>query len=314
MSRMSLIYVACACAVLGACSKGSERPADESSEEARGTTATATADNEAEETARASAPQEVTAIARDFTFELRGPIPAGVTTVRLANEGKVMHHMQLYRLEEGKSTPDLLQAIKASMEGAAFPEWAVSVGGPGGVMPGEESNATMLLEPGPYALACWVPDPSGKPHLMSGMLQPAEVVAGGETVPAAQPKADVTVSLTEYDFEFTPVLAPGAHTIRVDNNGSQAHEIQVWRLAPGKSVEDFMAYLEKNLQGDPPGGWIGGVSELEAGDHAYFTASLEAGEYALICFVTDEKDGKPHFAHGMLKQITVGEGAAAVSS
>jgi hypothetical protein len=33
--------------------------------------------------------------------------------------------------------------------------------------------------------------------------------------------------------------------------------------------------------------------------------NLEPGEYGLICFVPDAKDGKPHIAHGMVTQFTV---------
>ena len=33
--------------------------------------------------------------------------------------------------------------------------------------------------------------------------------------------------------------------------------------------------------------------------------TFEPGSYALICFVPDAKDGKPHAMHGMLKTLTV---------
>jgi hypothetical protein len=29
------------------------------------------------------------------------------------------------------------------------------------------------------------------------------------------------------------------------------------------------------------------------------------GEYGMLCFIPDAKDGKPHIAHGMMKQFTV---------
>jgi hypothetical protein len=32
---------------------------------------------------------------------------------------------------------------------------------------------------------------------------------------------------------------------------------------------------------------------------------LTAGDYGLICFLPDVKDGKPHLAHGMMKTIRV---------
>jgi len=37
----------------------------------------------------------------------------------------------------------------------------------------------------------------------------------------------------------------------------------------------------------------------------YFTADFTPGNYILMCFLPDAKDGKPHLAHGMTKQITV---------
>jgi hypothetical protein len=35
-------------------------------------------------------------------------------------------------------------------------------------------------------------------------------------------------------------------------------------------------------------------------------ADLEPGRYALICFLPDLADGKPHFMHGMMQEIEVG--------
>jgi len=36
-----------------------------------------------------------------------------------------------------------------------------------------------------------------------------------------------------------------------------------------------------------------------------FTADFAPGNYALVCFIPDSKDGKPHYAHGMTKQFNV---------
>ena len=37
----------------------------------------------------------------------------------------------------------------------------------------------------------------------------------------------------------------------------------------------------------------------------YLPVDLESGEYGILCFLPDAKDGKPHVAHGMLRQISV---------
>jgi hypothetical protein len=41
------------------------------------------------------------------------------------------------------------------------------------------------------------------------------------------------------------------------------------------------------------------------GKNTYFEADLAPGDYGMICFVPDAKDGKPHFAHGMIQQFKV---------
>ena len=53
----------------------------------------------------------------------------------------------------------------------------------------------------------------------------------------------------------------------------------------------------------PAGGFVGPMPV--AGAHGFFTATLAAGKYVFLCFVPDQKDGKPHVAHGMLKEVTV---------
>ena len=41
------------------------------------------------------------------------------------------------------------------------------------------------------------------------------------------------------------------------------------------------------------------------GGKAFVEVDLAPGEYGLICFVPDSKDGKGHYRHGMAKKVTV---------
>jgi hypothetical protein len=92
----------------------------------------------------------------------------------------------------------------------------------------------------------------------------------------------------------------------VENAGPQPHELVLLRLAPGKSVEDFGKWAMGGLKGPPPAMPLGGVGFLDNGGRGQFSADLTPGEYGLICFVPDAKDGRPHLAHGMMRQLKVG--------
>jgi hypothetical protein len=115
---------------------------------------------------------------------------------------------------------------------------------------------------------------------------------------------DVTMTLDDYGFRLSRPLTRGRHVVRVRNRAAQPHEVFVARLAPGKSAADALAWLEK-MQGPPPLEPMGGTVGLETGAANDIALDLAPGEYALYCFIPDAKDGKPHVAHGMVRQISV---------
>jgi hypothetical protein len=59
------------------------------------------------------------------------------------------------------------------------------------------------------------------------------------------------------------------------------------------------------MKGPPPAMIIGGTAALSAGQGAVVTLDIPAGDYVIICFVPDAKDGKMHADHGMIRQIKV---------
>jgi uncharacterized cupredoxin-like copper-binding protein len=241
----------------------------------------------------------VTVTGADFTFDAPETIPAGVTEFRFVNKGPSIHHMQILKLIDGKTFEDLGTALANP---GPPPAWIKMLGGPNAPAPGTESNATLTLEPGNYAIICFV-DIGGPPHFTKGMVRQLTVVPS-QGAAAPNPKADITASLFDYSFTLSSPIRAGAHTIRVDNTGPQTHEMELLRLAPGKSVADFVAWLG-DMKGPPPAKPIGGIAAIESGMSQLFTADFAPGEYALVCFIPDAKDGKPHYAHGMTKQFTV---------
>ena len=242
----------------------------------------------------------VTITAREFAFGAPATIPAGLTTVRLVNQGQEMHHVQLVRLDAGHTVAELMEL--AQREGEPIPAWATFVGGPNVHAPGAHSETTMVLEAGEYALVCFIPSADGVPHFAKGMVKPLTVVPATNGAQAAA--ADVRMTLRDYAFDIAPEIGAGRHTIRIENAAAQPHEVVLMRLAPGKTPQDLLAWVQAQ-QGPPPAMPLGGTSFLSQGETNQITADFEPGEYVLLCFVPDAKDGRPHVAHGMVKQFTV---------
>ena len=252
----------------------------------------------ASDTGAVAAPHDMSVVARDFAFEIPDTVPAGVTTIRLSNEGADMHHFFLVKLAEGKTLDDLL----AETRGDVLPSWAVSLGGPNVAAPGGASAVMVDLEPGHYAAMCVIPASDGIPHVAKGMSTSFVVVPSD--IRTAAPPSDLVLTLADYDFRFSAPLTAGEHVIEVRTEAEQPHEVVMIQLAPGKTLDDMMGWVAKPV-GPPPGKPIGGTVGLTPGKMNVWALTLEPGEYALVCFLPDHKDGKPHFMHGMMKQITV---------
>jgi plastocyanin len=250
--------------------------------------------------APAAAPNLVTVTAREFAFGAPATISAGLTTVRLVNEGKEMHHVQLIRLDAGHTVAELMELAKTA--GEPIPAWAKFVGGPNVHAPGAHSEATMVLEPGEYALVCFIPSADGVPHIAKGMVKPLTVVPA--TPNSVVGTADVTMTLRDYAFETTPEITAGKRTVEVVNAAAQPHEVVLMRLEPGKTPQDLLAWVQTQ-QGPPPALPMGGTSFLSQGERNQITADFTPGEYVLLCFVPDAGDGRPHVAHGLVRQFTV---------
>lgn len=247
----------------------------------------------------------VTVTTVDYAFQAPDTIAAGRTTLRLVNKGKDFHHIWLIKLEGGHTLPELVEAAKKQ---GPMPKWAVDVGGPNSPMPGGENSATLDLEPGKYVMVCVIPAMAdGQPHYMKGMMKEITVASrrGVEQAgKAAGPKPDVTMTLDDYSFNTSAPITTATKTIRISNAATQSHEVVIMKLDAGVTPEQFLQALEKP-QGPPPGKILGGVTGIAKGRTIDLTADFTPGDYTLLCFVPDAKDGKPHIAHGMVKNFSV---------
>jgi uncharacterized cupredoxin-like copper-binding protein len=253
--------------------------------------------------AAADLPHVVNVKALDFKFDAPASIPSGTTTFRLQNTGKEPHHLWIVKLSDGKTPGDFNKAMKSWGSALKMPAWAIDVGGPNTAGAGESAEGTMTLEPGTYMLVCWVPSPDGMLHVMKGMVKSMTVT--GRPAAAFEPTADITMTMDDYSFELSQPITPGRHMIRFENRAAQPHEAVIARLLPEKTLAQAVTWLNAGQAGPAPVELLGGASGLAKGRHMFITADFHPGHYALLCFIPDAKDGKPHFDHGMVKEVVV---------
>ncbi len=113
------------------------------------------------------------------------------------------------------------------------------------------------------------------------------------------------MKLVDYGFDISTPITAGHHVLHIMNGAQQTHELFLAKLAPGKTAADLAAWIEGGQKGAPPAMPMGGITGIAPNGHVTLSLDLEPGNYGLYCFVPDAKDGKPHVAHGMLREIAV---------
>lgn len=268
---------------------------------------------------------EVTAT--DYAFRAPDEISSGWTTLRFTNDGEEPHFVFLSRLPEGKTADDYETDLSVAFNNAwmavrdgqmnqeealgmlfeALPEWFSSVrfmGGPGFAKPGLTSETTMHLEPGNYVLECYMKTKEGEVHYMEGMMRPITVTA--EPSGAPEPKADIRITLSNYQMDVEGDLTPGRHTIAVHvaENPEEGfgHSVHLARLEPETDVNEVVQWMNwfnvNGLRTPAPAAFLGGTHmQLPVEHPQYFTVDVEPGRYLFISEATAHQ--------GVLKEVTV---------
>lgn len=155
---------------------------------------------------------------------------------------------------------------------------------------------TVNIPAGSYLLFCTIPSPDGTPHAAKGMVESLTVTEGEQS---ALPESVGTITATDFAFSQPPPLEPGSNVVRLRNQGQQLHEINLVEPAPGKTVDDVVAWYGQP-SGPPPMRSLGGVA-VKPGEDGTAVLDLEAGHaYAFICAIPDTRgDFALHVTKGM---------------
>lgn len=240
-------------------------------------------------------------------YEFQGPanIPGGWTRIVLDNQGELAHDINLVKLGEGRTIDDVMTVLQEESEGP--PEWVELYGGIE-AGPGERNSYLINLPPGEYVYLSFGAGEDGPDDAQRGMVNALTVdEAEGDDSAISLPSADVTVDLVDYAFAISGEIVAGEQMFHVRNVGEEPHHMLFFRLHEGVTYEDFLPFLESEESAEPPpADYYGGMSDIVPGAEVYFTPEFEPGQYVFICFLpSEEHDGAPHFALGMVQQVEV---------
>jgi hypothetical protein len=257
---------------------------------------------------------EIRAVGR--TFEGPSRIPSGWTTFRFVNASGMIHFALIDVPPQGITlehfTNTVAQYFQEAMDGMnagddaavkaafdKFPAWIADLGrqgGPGLLSPGRTGETTVYMEPGHYFLECYVKS-DGVFHSASpgdgkiGMM--LDLVVTDENTDVPEPAANATLAVHNAGLELVSgELKPGVNTIRVDFVEQQAlpsfvgNDVHLMRVDSEGSIGEADAWLDwrakEGLEDPAPVTFLGGINDMPAGSHGYFTVDLEPGSYAFI--------------------------------
>ena len=127
----------------------------------------------------------------------------------------------------------------------------------------------------------------------------------------------LSIDMRDYSYSISGQLTAGTANVALTNSGAELHMAGLMKLADGKTQADFEAALQSEDEAA-----FGSVVEEELGAPGAIlspgetqestTGVLDAGTYAVICFIptAGEAEPIPHFAKGMVSTFAVEEGAA----
>mgnify|MGYP005814313567 CR=1 FL=1 len=246
---------------------------------------------------------EIKVDAKDYSYDLPETLTAGWVRVILTNSGEEPHHVQFLRLNDGVTAQQFEDALNKA-EGPAL-AMTKQVGGVGSVHPRGTASAVLNLPAGDYVVLCLIPSASDHvAHYAKGMIKSLTVKPADGAV-AAEPSADMTIHMKDFSYDLPDTMPAGKYTIKVVNDGPEPHELNIFQLEEGKTLDDVKKFLG-GAGGPPPFAPMGGMNGLEVGATGYAELDLHPGNYVAMCSIPSPKaKGSPHFTLGMIKAFSV---------
>ena len=248
-----------------------------------------------------------------FTMQAPATIKGGLVQINFTNASKAPHELGLIRVDGTRTLADVLKIVNTSGP-VKIPAWIHAEGGVSTTAPGKSGTSTQNLPAGHYFVTDTetggndsAPAPSTR-----GASAEFDVTPGTNGALPATPATIKIVTDRKDHYQFQPTgLTAG--TIQVtfanDSDADVVHHVVAFPINPGKTITDVKKAFNQNgpSSAPPPVDFAGSAgTEVLDGKEALVTSlTLKKGHYALVCFLNDRDDLKPHFNKGLLKEVIV---------
>jgi hypothetical protein len=243
-------------------------------------------------------------VATDAAFEAPDKVPAGLRHILFENHGAEIHESMLVKLAPGMSADDYVAQVK---KGLLFPLGGRDYSGPGLTAPGESVELWTKLDPENYILICW-----NDAHARTRPVHP--FVVSDTIVNDDVPAEDLVVKLIDYRFELSKDLRKGVQVLRIETPGPSMHEMDIFRVHPGKTVADLRQWRKDSGPGPAPFDSLGGVLDNhDIRRVVWLRRNFSPGHYLLHCEMPltansqTTNQERTHEDLGMMREIEVKE-------
>jgi hypothetical protein len=246
----------------------------------------------------------------------------GIYHVTLTVDGPNIGYLDFMQPPAGLAAEEMTtQALDAGANDIVRPGWGFAGGGNTSAA-GEPITFLIDLAAGDYQIAASYYPAEGdydiaNEHLTLTPLHVGDsATPGAVATPAAEPKADVTVAMTD-DLRYVisqDVISAGPHLWKITNIGTtHSHHMVLVKIPGGVTKDDIIAAYQTMISGTPAAGpplmaqFEGAAyAALQSGGHTTWNEfDFKPGTYAIICFISDSDMGMPHLFSGMVTVFTV---------
>ena len=244
---------------------------------------------------------------KSASFKAPKTAEGGLVDLKLTNDGKQPHGLQLIRYTGNHTMDDVLKELAKQSD--VIPPWARLNGGIGSVAGGKTGSVTVNLPQGNYVMVdAAALFGNGGPPATAGVK-----LSGGSSGDLPDTPGQIAANTAGHDkFKWDiSGLSSGTNRFTFISKGDDAVHLVI--AAPVKGKAPPLSQIKKDFASNgPPPAYIdpagfqstaildGGLSQ---------TASLDlkkAGQYIFFCPLTDrDGKGKPHDPEGLLSVETV---------